>query len=67
MILGLVLGTICESNLRRAVTIVQGDTLLEAFINLLKRPVTGIIMAVCIVVLLWPVVKPMVAKKAKAK
>ena len=67
MILGLVLGTICESNLRRAVTIVQGDTLLEAFINLLKRPVTGIIMAVCIVVLLWPVVKPMVAKKVKAK
>ena len=26
MILGLVLGSICESNLRRAVTIIQGDT-----------------------------------------
>ena len=64
MILGLVLGSICESNLRRAVTIIQGDTLLEAFINLMKRPVTGIIMVVCLVVLIWPVVKPMIAKKA---
>ena len=60
MILGLVLGSICESNLRRAVTIIQGDTLLEAFINLMKRPVTGIIMVVCLVVLIWPVVKPMI-------
>lgn len=67
MILGLVLGNICESNLRRAVTIIQGDTLLEAFINLMKRPVTGIIMVVCLVVLIWPVVKPMIAKKAEAK
>ena len=67
MILGLVLGSICESNLRRAVTIIQGDTLLEAFINLMKRPVTGIIMVVCLVVLIWPVVKPMIAKKAEAK
>ena len=67
MILGLVLGSICESNLRRAVTIIQGDTLLEAFINLMKRPVTGIIMVVCLVVLIWPVVKPMIEKKAEAK
>ena len=67
MILGLVLGSICESNLRRAVTIIQGDTLLQAFINLMKRPVTGIIMVVCLVVLIWPVVKPMIAKKAEAK
>ena len=67
MILGLVLGSICESNLRRAVTIIQGDTLLEAFINLMKRPVTGIIMVVCLVVLIWPVVKPMIAKTAEAK
>ena len=67
MILGLVLGSICESNLRRAVTIIQGDTLLQAFINLMKRPVTGIILVVCLVVLIWPVVKPMIAKKAEAK
>ena len=67
MILGLVLGSICESNLRRAVTIIQGDTLLQAFINLMKRPVTGIIMVVCLVVLIWPVVKPMIEKKAEAK
>ena len=40
MILGLVLGVICESNLRRAYTIVAGDTLMEATINILTRPVT---------------------------
>ena len=54
MILGLVLGVICESNLRRAYTIVAGDTLMEATINILTRPVTGIIILICILVLLSP-------------
>lgn len=67
MILGLVLGTICESNLRRAVTIVQGDTLAQAFLNLAKRPVTGIVLVVCLVVLVWPVIKPMITKQKAEK
>lgn len=65
MILGLVLGVICESNLRRAYTIVAGDTLMEATINILTRPVTGIIILICILVLLNPVYKPLLKKHNK--
>jgi putative tricarboxylic transport membrane protein len=63
MILGLVLGVICESNLRRAYTIISGDTFAAATFNLLTRPVTGLVMLVCIAVLVAPVVKPLLAKK----
>lgn len=63
LILGLVLGTLCESNLRRAVTIANGDTLMGEFIYLLKRPITGIIMPVCVIMLLLPVIKPLFSKK----
>ena len=65
MILGLVRGVICESNLRRAYTIVAGDTLMEATINILTRPVTGIIILICILVLLSPVYKPLLKKHNK--
>ena len=65
MILGLVLGVICESNLRRAYTIVAGGTLMEATINILTRPVTGIIILICILVLLSPVYKPLLKKHNK--
>ena len=67
MILGLVLGTICESNLRRAFTIASGDTLLQEAGQMLMRPVTGIIMLICVIVLLSPVVKPMLQKKKETK
>jgi putative tricarboxylic transport membrane protein len=67
MILGLVLGVICEANLRRAYTIISGDTLFQATLNLLKRPVTGIVILVCLVVLISPVVKPLLKKKQAAK
>ncbi len=63
LILGLVLGVICESNLRRAYTIADGDTLLAATMNILSRPVTGVIMVICLVALLWPVLKPFFSKK----
>ncbi|MEF9940099.1 MAG: tripartite tricarboxylate transporter permease [Clostridium sp.] len=66
MILGLVLGVICESNLRRAFTIAAGNTLMEEAINIVTRPVTGIILLICLVVLISPVVKPML-KKNKSK
>jgi putative tricarboxylic transport membrane protein len=62
MILGLVLGTICEANLRRAYIIISGDTLWQASTNLLARPVTGIVMFVCVIVLISPVLKPLWAK-----
>jgi putative tricarboxylic transport membrane protein len=66
MILGLVLGVICESNLRRAYIIVSGDTLLQATVNLLTRPVTGIVMLVSAAVLVSPVIKPLLAKRKSA-
>ena len=63
MILGLVLGVICESNLRRAYTIAAGDTLWQETINIVTRPVTGIILLICLVVLLNPVIKPLLNRK----
>lgn len=65
MILGLVLGVICESNLRRAYTIAAGDTLWQETINIVSRPVTGIILLICLVVLLNPVIKPLLRRKQK--
>ncbi len=66
MILGLVLGVICESNLRRAYTIAGGDTLWQETVNIVSRPVTGIILVICLVVLLNPVIKPLLSKKKNA-
>lgn len=63
MILGLVLGVICESNLRRAYTIATGDTLWQATLDIVSRPVTAIVLLICLVVLLSPVIKPMLKKK----
>jgi putative tricarboxylic transport membrane protein len=63
MILGLVLGIICESNLRRAYTIADGATLMEATLNIVTRPMTGIILLICLVVLLNPVIKQLLDKK----
>jgi putative tricarboxylic transport membrane protein len=63
MILGLVLGIICESNLRRAYTIADGATLMEATVNIVTRPMTGIILLICLVVLLNPVIKQLLDKK----
>ena len=63
LLLGLVLGVICESNLRRAYTIAAGNSLWEETVNILSRPVTGIILIICLVVLLNPVVKPLIRKK----
>ena len=66
MILGLVLGGICESNLRRAYTIVSGATFWQATFNIICRPVTGLILLVCLAVLLNPVIKPLLAKRKKS-
>jgi putative tricarboxylic transport membrane protein len=66
MILGLVLGVICESNLRRTYTIVSGATFWGSTFNIVSRPVTGVILLVCLVVLLNPVIKPLLAKRKKS-
>jgi putative tricarboxylic transport membrane protein len=65
MILGLVLGVICESNLRRAYTIVSGSTFWQSTFNIISRPVTGLVLLVCLAVLLSPAIKPLLAKRKK--
>lgn len=60
IILGLLLGNTVESNLRRALTIANGD--LTYFLH---RPVTVILLAISAVSLLYPVIAPYL-KKAKA-
>ncbi len=66
MILGLVLGTICEGNFSRAYTIARGNVF-----DMFNKPIAGIIMLVCIVALLYPMVAPLIKnlkdKKAAAK
>ena len=72
MILGLVLGKIIESNLRRAYIIAPGEGLWDTTWNVFKAPLkiapvplTAILVFICIAVLLGPVVKPLIAKALK--
>jgi putative tricarboxylic transport membrane protein len=54
LILGLVLGGMIESNLRRAIMIEEGN-----IAAVFSKPITAVLMLVSIVSLLWPVIKPM--------
>ncbi len=68
LILGLVLGKICEGNFSRAFTISRGNVW-KMFTG---SWITGILMAVCIATLLYPIVAPYIKKalgidKKKAK
>lgn len=60
LILGLVLGTMVESNLRRAIMIEQGD-----IAAVFTKPITAVLMIVSAISLLWPVVGPMIMKKKR--
>ena len=57
LILGLVLGVICEGNFSRAYTINRADV-----IGMFSRPVAGTLMVISIVLLLWPVVSSLFKK-----
>lgn len=61
LVLGLVLGQMCESNLRRAVTIANGD-----LVAVFTKPITAVIMIACILMLFLPPILSAM-KKAKAK
>ncbi|MCL2472961.1 MAG: tripartite tricarboxylate transporter permease, partial [Treponema sp.] len=74
MILGLVLGKIVESNLRRAYIIAPGTDLWDTTWNVFKAPLkiapiplTAILIIACFLILLSPVLKPLVAKILKKK
>lgn len=58
LVLGLVLGQMCESNLRRAVTVANGN-----FLEVFSKPITAVVMTACIIMLVFPVVKPLLKKK----
>ena len=57
LILGLVLGVICEGNFSRAYTISRAN-----LVNMFARPVAGTLMVVSIVLLLWPIVSSLFRK-----
>lgn len=58
MILGLVLGSICEGNFSRAYTIARADVF-----AMFNKPIAGIIMIVCILALVYPLVGPFIKKR----
>ena len=57
LILGLVLGVICEGNFSRAYTISRADVA-----AMFARPVAGTLMVISIVLLLWPIVSSLFRK-----
>lgn len=60
LILGLVLGNICESNLRRAVKLTQGDVF-----QALSKPISATLLVACVIILLYPVVKKLMVSGRK--
>ena len=57
MILGLVLGVICEGNFSRAYTISRAN-----LVNMFARPVAGTLMVISLVLLVWPIVSSLFRK-----
>lgn len=58
LILGLVLGVICEGNFSRAYTIARAD-----IVAMFSRPVAGSLMVISIILLVWPVISQLFRKK----
>lgn len=61
LILGLVLGEMCEANLRRAIMLENGN-----IVNVFTKPITAVLMIACIFMLLAPAIKPLLKKKKAA-
>jgi len=58
LILGLVLGPICEGNFSRAFTISRGN-----LFQMFNKPIAGSLMVVCIILLIYPIIAPVIKKK----
>ncbi|SFG53251.1 tripartite tricarboxylate transporter permease [Oribacterium sp. WCC10] len=58
LVLGLVLGQMCESNFRRAYTLMNGS-----IIGIFSKPITFVIVSACVIMLVYPFVKPLISKK----
>ena len=61
LVLGLVLGQMCESNFRRAYTLTNGS-----LVQIFTKPITAVIMTACVIMLVYPFVKPFISKKKEA-
>ncbi|SEA55260.1 putative tricarboxylic transport membrane protein [Oribacterium sp. KHPX15] len=61
LVLGLVLGQMCESNFRRAYTLTNGS-----IIAIFSKPITFVIVTACVIMLVYPFVKPLISKKKAA-
>jgi putative tricarboxylic transport membrane protein len=57
LVLGLVLGSMCESNFRRAYTLTNGS-----LIQIFTKPITAVIMIACVCMLVYPFIKPLIRK-----
>ncbi|HWQ79090.1 MAG TPA: tripartite tricarboxylate transporter permease [Anaerovoracaceae bacterium] len=58
MVLGVVLGTIVERNMRRALALSMGD-----WTTFFTRPISGVMMALCVVMLVWSLYKTFSQRK----
>ena len=58
LVLGLVLGEICESNLRR------GVLLSKSVAGFFSSPITAVLLGFSVIMLLWPVIAPRIRKKS---
>ena len=61
LVLGLVLGQMCESNFRRAYTLTNGS-----IVAIFSKPITFVIVTACVIMLVYPFVKPLISKKKAA-
>ncbi len=62
LVLGLVLGTMCEANLRRAVQLAQGN-----YFTVLSKPITAVLLLACVLMLVLPAVMPLLKKRKASK
>ncbi len=62
LVLGLVLGIMCESNFRRAYTLTDGN-----MIEIFTKPITAVIMIACVIMILGPALKPLFVKMKNKK
>ena len=61
LVLGLVLGQMCESNFRRAYTINNGSIM-----AMFKSPITTVLVIICVIMLVYPLIKPLLPQRKKA-
>ncbi len=61
LVLGLVLGSLTEANLRRAILLEGGDLL-----GVVSKPITAVMLVTCAIILLAPVLSGLIKRKSKA-